>query len=93
MKGNQWVFISPDHKGALLFLGGVTLGVGLVAPRGRAKEHIYHHLLEVQTCRYHWRWDGYREVKVLFGSARPRKNEKNIGYKRDKKDRFTIENV
>ena len=29
VKGNQWVFISPDHKGPRLFLGGnVALGGG-----------------------------------------------------------------
>ena len=32
IKGNQWVFISPDHKGPRLFLGGgATWRLGGVA--------------------------------------------------------------
>ena len=28
IKGNQWVFIVPDHKGPRLFLGGVNVALG-----------------------------------------------------------------
>ena len=43
IKGNQWVFISPDHKGPRLFLGGnVALGgspLGFPLNNGNSRVH------------------------------------------------------
>ena len=33
IKGNQWVFISPDHKGPLLFLGEPNKTLALGGPK------------------------------------------------------------